>query len=164
MCGTLPGVQSWANLQRDLLANGYRSAAFLAFTCPAGHGRFRTGVAQPTPRISCPRCGLACKPTYLAQGLTQRPLPVVEAQSAEMRPPPAGSHKLKYISRVSRRAFEKAKTRSRLSRFEQQVRKLKLDNEQSMAKSKQLRTWAVRPPASRLRAGKFVARMGPAAP
>lgn len=130
-------MQSWDALQRELLDRGFNAAAFVSFACH-DHGRFRAGVAKLDPRFPCPRCGVACRANYLAEGLTRRPLPLIEEQSTEMKAP-SGVHELAYVNRV-RRIGRPAKLK--LSKFEMLVSKWKLTSEEAQIKSRPLRAWA----------------------
>jgi len=118
-------MQSWASLRRDLVAQGFQSASFVAFTCRE-HGTFRAGLTEPPSRYPCPACNQPSRTRYLAPGITRRPLPIIEQSNQFVAP--------RQIRPV--RAL-----RIKMSAFERRARRLKL-TEADYAHSTKLRAWA----------------------
>ena len=124
-------VQSWPQLQRELLPRGFHAAIYAAIHCRE-HGMFRIGVPNLAARLACPTCGSICRPRFLAIGLTSRALPVIE-QSQLLKAP-------KGMSYFRPKLFSPPTA----SRFEREVRrrKLKLDDQNSLVNCAPLKMWA----------------------
>jgi hypothetical protein len=124
-------MQSWNELQRDLLQGGYAAATFVSFTCRE-HGTFRAALKDLTTRYPCPSCDRPCRARFLGPGLTKRALPLFED---------AGSLKA-FGAHEHRPKVTVATRRLRLSKYGRLVRTLKLDSKESLVNSARLRAWA----------------------
>jgi len=125
-------MQTWKELESDLLPRGYKAAVFLSFTCPT-HGIFRAALQDLTRLRHCPTCNCPCRARFLGVGIMKRALPLFE-EAGSLKA--FGAHEHRPKVRVATR-------RLRLSKYERMVRTLKLDStdNKALANSAKLRAW-----------------------